>query len=226
MSHTIPSAYADNAAFRSVVEHLDENGLRFSLDSERPMIHLAFGDAKSTYHCAAFIDSKGEVFQFHARLPLHVPELRRAAAAEAVVRANYGMKVGCFDMDCSDGEVIFRTYVVCKGRPIAGETVEHITGCTVAMCDRYLHAFTAVCYEGTSPAEAIREAESRLPRGLMERLREAADERGCDGSSGLLASNLAAEFLQRTEEAFGGGSTDGESMDDAEEGDAEEGAAE
>lgn len=46
---------------------------------------------------------------------LNVPPARRAAVMELVTRANYGLRLGCFELDLDDGEVRFRASLDFEG---------------------------------------------------------------------------------------------------------------
>ncbi len=109
--------------------------------------------------------------------PLRIPVDRRSAMAEFLIRANYGLVIGNFEMDYDDGEVRYKTSLdVEEMEDLAGpmDTAEdagptfvllrHIVYANVAAMDRYLPGILAVLAGSQTPAEAVeRIDESREP---------------------------------------------------------------
>jgi len=94
------------------------------------------------------------------RLPIVVSEKHRPAVAEAITRANFGMGLGCFEMDMSDGCIGFKITM-----PIADGTVTETQFSSLMLtamgtADTYFPALLRLIYgDDLSPAEAIAEVE-------------------------------------------------------------------
>ncbi len=94
------------------------------------------------------------------RIPIIVPEKHRPAVAEAITRANFGMGLGCFEMDMSDGCIGFKITM-----PIADGTVTEAQFSSLMLtamgtADTYLPALLRLIYgDDLSPAEVIAEVE-------------------------------------------------------------------
>ncbi len=56
-----------------------------------------------------------EQVAIYSAIPINVPEERRLAAAELITRANYGLRLGNFELDFSDGELRFKTSIDVEG---------------------------------------------------------------------------------------------------------------
>jgi hypothetical protein len=83
---------------------------------------------------------------------------RRAAVAEFLTRANYGLRVGNFEMDFDDGEVRYRTSVDLAGEALAPAVLKQLVSHNALQFDRYLPGLEAVI-QGAAPAEAVRMVE-------------------------------------------------------------------
>lgn len=60
------------------------------------------------YRITAGVEPETDLFQVVGRSPLLVPGGCRTAAAETIARANYGLRLGKFEMNLDDGEVRFQ----------------------------------------------------------------------------------------------------------------------
>ena len=75
--------------------------------------------------------------------------------AETVVRANYGLQVGKFELDFDDGELRFQAAQILTEGTLGDGIIDRLMGTTMAMLDRYLPAFLSVIYGNESPQDAI-----------------------------------------------------------------------
>ncbi|HNF97997.1 MAG TPA: YbjN domain-containing protein, partial [Pseudomonadota bacterium] len=73
---------------------------------------------------------------------------------------NYGMVIGNFEMDYSDGEVRFKTSIDVEDAELSESMVRSATYWAVVMMDRYLPGLLKVIGGSTPPAEAIDEIEA------------------------------------------------------------------
>ncbi len=97
------------------------------------------------------------------KLPFVVPEDRRPAMAEAVVRANYGAIIGRFDLNMSKGDLNHAITVPLGDAELSASLFEEVLGCAVARCERYHRAFGRLLFDPTmSAAEACAEVEMAL----------------------------------------------------------------
>ena len=106
-------------------------------------------------------EREDDLLYFYSVCPLSVPKERRHAAAEFLTRANYGMPLGNFEMDHSDGEVRYRTSLPLEpGQVPSQKRLGGIIHANFRTLDRYLPGLLAVIYGKTTPRRAIREIES------------------------------------------------------------------
>ena len=87
----------------------ENNRIRFSMDTEA-MKEVRFMAYKENPHTMLFL----------TYLPMKVEEDKRAAVAEYLTRANYGLHVGNFEMDMTDGEVRYKTTGVADENTMPG----------------------------------------------------------------------------------------------------------
>jgi hypothetical protein len=94
------------------------------------------------------------------RIAPGVPEGRRPQMAETVVRANYGLKVGCFQMDLGTGALSFVAIVPLADGTVTADQFDAVIEGSMCYTDLYFRAFARLLYaDDLSPAEVIAEVE-------------------------------------------------------------------
>jgi hypothetical protein len=165
-----------NAAYEKLIHHLDEHNVRYLMGDDNRSICADFRGEVGTYRIFATVDPDDGLFQVFGNSPVYVPEGCRPAIAETVTRANYGLKVGKFEMDFGDGELRFHASQLLPDDTLEDETIERLIGTTMAMLNMYLPAILSVIYGNELPKDAIGCVEAGR-RGVDETDR---GERGAD----------------------------------------------
>jgi hypothetical protein len=106
------------------------------------------------------VDTEVDLFQVVGHSPLRVPEGSRPAIAEAVARANFGLRVGKFEFDIDEGDLRFQASQVMIDDTVGERVIDRLISTTVAMLDMYLPAFLSVIYGNELPKDAIRCVEA------------------------------------------------------------------
>lgn len=117
---------------------------------------------------SAFFEIRGADQQLivYSVVPVTVPPERRTDAALYLTRANFGLVIGCFELDLDDGAVRFRTSVDLEGAEVSEPIIDHLFLANIVGVDQYFAGLRSVI-RGTDPAVAIGAAElasARAPR--------------------------------------------------------------
>lgn len=91
---------------------------------------------------------------FYSVLPTPVPRARRAAVAEFLTRANYGLSLGNFEMDFDDGEVRAKVVLAVGAHPPDDVLVERLIRVSGRLVEVFLPGIEAVV-DGADPATAL-----------------------------------------------------------------------
>lgn len=150
-----------NMAYEKLIQHLEEHDVRFMANSESSSIFAEFRGEVGTYRIIAVVDPEGDLFQVFGYAPVRIPSGARPAIAETIVRANYGLKVGKFEMDWNDGELRFQAAQILSEGQLDDEVIGRLMGTTMAMLDMYLPAVMSVIYGNELPEDAVRHVEAR-----------------------------------------------------------------
>ncbi len=111
------------------------------------------------YRCYAIVREDLEQFLFYAVAPNPVPASKRAAVAEFITRANYGMRIGNFELDYEDGELRYKSALDFENQALTATLIRNAVQPAVRTLDRYLPGLLRVIFGGASPAEAVAEVE-------------------------------------------------------------------
>lgn len=121
-------------------------------------VKTKFGSVRAYFH--AHRDSL--VIKMY--LPIKADEDERAHVGEFLSRANYGLKIGCFDYDYNDGEISFRVTHFCGSEEFQAPTYEQIDFLVILclmMVSKYGNALVKVAFGVLDPEEAIELAEDK-----------------------------------------------------------------
>ncbi|MBN1679204.1 MAG: YbjN domain-containing protein [Anaerolineae bacterium] len=124
---------------------------------------MHFAGKNGDFRCFTQIITNMEQLLFYAISSARVPDEIRPAVAEFITRANYGMRIGNFEMDFSDGEVRYKSSLDFEGETLTHQLIRNTIYPAVLSMDRYLPGLLSVIYGGRTPFEAIEEIEGQKP---------------------------------------------------------------
>ena len=114
-------------------------------------------------HVTIFFHAYDDKLILHFMVPLNASEDERLKVGEFILRANYGLKVGCFDFDFNDGEISYRIALYCGDNEFAPPTYEQIDFAVIIglmMIERYGDALVKVMFGLVEPEDAIAAVEA------------------------------------------------------------------
>ena len=163
-----------------VIAALEERGWQHSVRAEVWRSARVQGPL-TAYELLFRTDDLRGLLAAYCVFPMRVPPELRPAFAETIVRANYGLLLGNFEMDFADGEVRFKSSVDVEGGELVPAMVHNMIGTALATCDEYYPAFVRVLYAGARPEEAIAAVEEAP-----------GDETADDAADGTLSPEVDA----------------------------------
>jgi len=92
---------------------------------------------------------------FYSVCPLNATKSKLQAIAEFIIKANYGMIIGNFELDFNDGEIRYKTSIDVEGEKLTSVLIKQLVFTNVAMMDKYLPAIRSIIEDNLSPDEAI-----------------------------------------------------------------------
>lgn len=148
-----------SSLFDTVIQFFKEDDWKFRQLEGKTILRLGFKGKAGSWTCYAQVIEKQARFIFYSIMGSNVPLDKRPAIAEYLTRANYGLRIGNFEMDFSDGEVRYKTSIDVEGEELTFKMWKSLVYANVSTMDRYFPGIMSVVYGGTSPEEAITEIE-------------------------------------------------------------------
>lgn len=125
-----------------------------------PAFRLTLGGKHGLMPAMAGLLLDRHQFITYVAAPSVCPADRRAATAEFVARANWGLPMGNFEIDMDDGSVRFKTSLDYEDVGLTLALVRNSFAPAAFTMDRYLEGLLAVMYGSKDPANIIEQIES------------------------------------------------------------------
>jgi hypothetical protein len=122
----------------------------------------------SEFRVVAHINVELEQIYIYVIYSESVPEDRRTAVAELLTRANYGLRIGNFEMDFRDGEIRYKASFDFEGATLTHPMLKNLLYPAVQTSDRYFESVMKVAFGTADPEVVIGEVEGRPVVGPEE----------------------------------------------------------
>lgn len=143
----------------AIADFLKEDDWPYNLVEGRTAYKTGFEGKNGQFTCYAQEREEQEQFVFYSIYPVRTPQSKLNVVAEFITRANYGMIVGNFELDYTDGEIRYKTSIDLEDVRSIKALVRHAIYANVLTMDKYFPGLMRVLYAGIEPAVAIDEVE-------------------------------------------------------------------
>lgn len=113
----------------------DDEWYFVQLDS-RPVLQMSYQGSNGKWTCYADANDEKHTFCFYSVCPINIPEEFRQSAAEYIARANYGLRIGNFELDFNDGEVRFKTSIDVENDRLVAPLIGNLVAANLWTMDR------------------------------------------------------------------------------------------
>jgi len=147
------------AVYDAMVRFFREDDWKFEQVEGKPILRMGFAGDNGKWTCIARAVEEADQFIFYSIAPINVPEDKRQVMAEFITRANYGMRIGNFELDFSDGELRYKSSIDVEDDRLSSPLVKHMVYPNVLMMDKYLPGIMGILYGNKTAQQAIAEIE-------------------------------------------------------------------
>lgn len=140
--------------FSAVIQFFEDSKWDFVRDDLDSILHTAYEGKNGDWQCYARAREKQKQLVFYSIAPVSTPENLREAMAIFLTMVNYGLILGNFELDLSDGEVRFKTSIDVSGSELTSALIKHVVLANTTMMDKYLPSIENII-AGISPSETI-----------------------------------------------------------------------
>lgn len=138
-----------------VTSCLEERKVKFGRYPSGPAVLFICHTQSAIHTCVISARGNRSLLRCVLYVACRVPAEKRPAAAELLTRINYGLPLGTFEMDFSDGEICYRTGIDVTGGDLAPEMVASLIAVTVGTVDRYYPAIMTLLWNDMAPEDAV-----------------------------------------------------------------------
>lgn len=147
----------------AVENFFERKEAKYAPFNERGVAKASYGVKTKFKHVDVLFIASEDKLIVQAALPIEAGEEERAKVGEFLLRANYGLKVGCFDYDFDEGDISYRVSHYCGDEEFVPPTFEQIEFALIIclmMISKYGDALLKVMFGLVEPEDAIEEVES------------------------------------------------------------------
>ena len=145
--------------FDVVRQFFEENDWQITPFPDKSAVALGITGINGQWQCLMQVHEEQQQVAFYSYCPVKVPEDGHTRMAEFLTRANYGMLIGNFEMDYTDGEIRFKASLDVEDDRLTSALIKNLVYVNLGVMDRYLPGIMRVMYGEASPAEAIQRLE-------------------------------------------------------------------
>ena len=142
-----------------LLKHIEGGAKMFTFDKKEGVFRATLNGEGEARLLGCVIVIADDHFRTYVVSPIGVDAkepAKLAAMAEFICRANYGVFNGNFEMDYSDGEIRYKSYVDCPGGMVPSEEqIGNSILVGINMQAIYLPGIKDVLFSGTSPRDAL-----------------------------------------------------------------------
>lgn len=144
-----------------LVSHMEDCEYKYEFDRDNGIIRLNFTMKGKINKIRFVIDVREWGFVTYGLIDMGVDEEQRKEVAEFLIRVNYRLSLGCFDMDFSDGEIRYKFYVDCDDCTTSSTVIEDSMNMAIATYEKYGDSLLRVMFGMESAEEAYKAVENK-----------------------------------------------------------------
>ncbi len=149
------------STFRKILTYFEKQKWHYTIPKEGSNIAtMGISTEKGKFHCIIDVDEEGKKIIFFSIYPINVPVTIRKSMAEIMMRVNYTLFFGSYEMDFSDGEIRFKTSLIYEDIELTDKILEHIIKGNIVTLDTYFELFNSFISGKTTLEDVISQIES------------------------------------------------------------------
>ena len=157
----------------SVKEYLDSQELRYEYYNEKNIFTFGLLTETKMKKVDMIIKIRENSIVIYGMPRISADSETMAVVSEYITRANFGLTIGNFEMDFSDGELRFKSSIYCDDVPSLN-VIERIVDLPFLMWKIYGDGLLACMFAGSSPEEEVKKSEMNNGRSSSLSLQQAS----------------------------------------------------
>lgn len=134
---------------RKILTYFDEQNLSYSLpEAGETVVLIGFETENIEFQCTITNDDEYKLL-FLSFFPFKIPENRRNDISILLLKINYELFLGNFDIDFDDGEIRFKSSLFCEGMELSNATIHYIIETHIVVMETYVQTIQDAIKEKT-----------------------------------------------------------------------------
>lgn len=130
--------------YRTVCAALDNRDWRYEKVEDELLVHFRVSGDDLPMQFIIQADADRQLLRLHSPMTFKISEAKRLDGAIAATAASYGMALGSFDYDLSDGTISFRLNSCFRDSTLGEGQVQFMLSLSCVMVDEYNDQFLAL----------------------------------------------------------------------------------
>jgi hypothetical protein len=126
---------------------------------DKPVFTTLHTGENGSYRCYAEAWDEDGAFIFYSYVGSKIPTKKIQIISEFINRANYGLNLGNFELDFSDGEIRYKTSVKMADGELTYKMVGQLIWRNLHTVDEYTPGIMSIIYSDISAEDAIKRIE-------------------------------------------------------------------
>ena len=131
----------------------------YTVRREDSTIHLSINGKNGIWISFAKVFEEQQRLALYSICPVTVPEEKMPGISEYLSRANYGLLIGNFELDNTNGVIRYKTSIDVEGDRLVPNLIKQLVNANFSCMDMYLPGIMKVIYGNESPSEVIDKIE-------------------------------------------------------------------
>lgn len=123
---------------QAIINYLQSKNFKFEIFEDKNITIFGIETTKSKYKCIFDLKEKESVLVFYSVIQnFDVPEHKRNDLAILLTKINYGLIIGNFEMDFSDGELRYKTSIDFEGVELVLPLIDNLFNANLAYIEYF-----------------------------------------------------------------------------------------
>lgn len=144
---------------QQVEAYLNSQNWKYDFNEEEGIFRFGMNLDCRMHSCRLVIVMAEELFTAYAISPISADADCMLAAINYLTRANFGLKLGNFELDQRDGEIRYKSCIYCGDDVPSLKIVERVVDVAFQMMQTYGDGLLNVIFAGADPAQEIAKIE-------------------------------------------------------------------
>ncbi|MEZ6143730.1 MAG: YbjN domain-containing protein [Zavarzinella sp.] len=147
--------------FSDLLDYMEQEKWVYEIVEGKELLRFHFKSGKARVTCFAEADEAKQWLIFYTLSPVVTPTDQLDRMAEFITRANYGLRMGNFELDFSDGEVRFKSSIDIEGGELTHKMIDNLLRSNLTAMNRYFDGMMRTIYTEAAVEEIIRDVEAK-----------------------------------------------------------------